>query len=143
MDSSRRAPHSSSELRTITLSSSQFQMFLDQSSSHSNTCPCFGSTAVKRLALNLPARPTRRWHLLFPPRPGLGYGLSTQKRKNSGRRSVSLGFDKQRARGDEPARGCCCGGGAEAQPASTASSASARRARVTAGYHTSADATRL
>src|SRR6267143_1359007 len=55
---------------------------------------------------------------VVPPRHGLGYGLSTQKRKNSGRRSVSLGFDKQRARGDEPARGCCCGGGAEAQPAS-------------------------
>src|SRR5207245_9810530 len=74
--------------------------------------------------------------------PVTGYGLSTQNRKNSGRSSVSFGLVRHRTRGEEPARGCCCGGGDEeeeeaAQPTSRTSSARTRRARVTAGYHTS------
>ena len=69
------------------------------------------------------------------------YGLSAQNRKNSGRVCVSCGSLKHRTRGDEPARGCGCGGGEEAQPASTASNARIVRARVTGSYHNPTDAT--
>src|SRR5205085_2211316 len=51
---------------------------------------------------------------------------------------ASFGSLRHRARGDVAARGYCCGGAEEeAQPASTASSARSRRARVTGRYHTS------
>src|SRR5437016_9594989 len=72
-----------------------------------------------------------------------GYGLSAQNRKNRGRVSPSFGLLRQRTRGEAPARGCCCGGGDQEAQAVRASSARPRRARVTAGYHTPADATRL
>src|SRR5436190_6558992 len=72
-----------------------------------------------------------------------GYGLSAQNRKKSGRVSPSFGLLRQRTRGEAPARGCCCGGGDQEAQAVRASSARTRRARVTAGYHTPADATRL
>src|SRR5438132_13843758 len=72
-----------------------------------------------------------------------GYGLSAQNRKKSGRVSPSFGLLRQRTRGEVPARGCCCGGGDQEAQAVRASSARTRRARVTAGYHTPADATRL
>src|SRR5262245_22583323 len=93
-------------------------------------------------------RPAGRSEPFSPTRPArdesTAYGLSTQNRKNSGRVSRSLGFDMQRARGEVPERGNCCGGGVEAQPARrTASSTRARSARVTGRYHNPAYATRL
>src|SRR5919204_5317881 len=76
---------------------------------------------------------------------GIGYGLWTQNRKNSGRVWLSVGSLTQRTRGVVPARGCCWGGGdeEEEQPSSSVSSATIRRARITGRYDNSAHATRL